>query len=264
VKKVSVDVNHRAALELAKVQGPPCRPCAPYEPVAEKKLKVEVGRAPGQALVLDPSITRLSAGKTQHEYLAGEPVFSQGAPALAVFHILSGKVRLTVKSADGEQVVVFTLSEGCFLGECCLAGHAVRGATASALVRCTIVRIDKLAMMDMLRTDSEFAERFLAYTLNRGICIEANLGSCASDSCEKRVSQVQRKKARVSAGWKPISVATMMSPESMAGIMGTTGANVRSLLDSFRQRGFIGSNGAQMLVHSSLMSLVPHDDGTCC
>jgi hypothetical protein len=47
----------------------------------------------------------------------------------------------------------------------------------------------------------------------------------------------------------------------MAGILGTTNSNVSSLLDSFRERGFINSKGAEVLVHSSLMSLVPHNAG---
>jgi CRP/FNR family transcriptional regulator, cyclic AMP receptor protein len=52
------------------------------------------------------------------------------------------------------------------LGECCLAGQTVRSATASALLRSTIVRIEKQAMMDLLRSDPEFAERFLTSMLS--------------------------------------------------------------------------------------------------
>jgi CRP-like cAMP-binding protein len=263
VKKVSVDVNYRAELELAKVQVPPSRPCSPFENVAEKKFTVEVDRAPEKALVLDPSITKLSAGKTQHEYLTDQPVFSQGDPALAVFYIQSGKVRLTVQSIDGEQAVISILAEGSFLGEGCLAGQSERRSTASALLRSMIVRIEKKAMMDLLRTDPEFAERFLTYTLTRGICIEEDLGSRVFDSREKRRTRMRGKKAGVGTGWKPIPVAAMMSSESMAGVIGTTSSNVSSILESFRERGFIDSKGAGMLVHHSLMSLVPHGDGIC-
>ncbi len=262
VKKVSVDVNYRAKLELAKVQGPPCRPCAPFEPVAEKKSTVEVDRDPENALGLDPSITMLSAGKIE-QYLTDQPVFSQGDSALAVFYIQSGKVRLTVKSVDGEQVVISILGEGCFLGEGCLAGQTARSATASVLLRGTIVRIEKQAMMDLLRTNPEFAERFLTYTLTRGICIEADLGPREFDSREKRLTRMRGEKIGVGTGWKAIPAAALMSPECMAEITGTTSSNVSSILDSFRERGFIDSKGAGMLVHNSLMSLVPHDDGIC-
>jgi CRP/FNR family transcriptional regulator, cyclic AMP receptor protein len=156
---------------LVKVQGPPCGTCTLFEPFAEKELTVtpdEVDKAPEKALVLDPSIwfKKLSAGKTRHEYLTDEPVFSQEDPAHAVFHIQSGKVRITIESVDGEQAVIFILPEGSFFGECCLAGQTVRIATASALLRSTIVRTEKQAVMDLLRSDPEFAERFLTSILS--------------------------------------------------------------------------------------------------
>ena len=81
--------------------------------------------------------------------------------------------------------------------------------------------------MDLLRTDPEFAERFLTYTLTRGICIEADLGSRGFDYREKRLTRMREKRAWVGTGWTPIPAAAMMSPESMAGIIGTTSSNVR-------------------------------------
>jgi CRP-like cAMP-binding protein len=226
------------------------------------RAEFELAEASGKAHVLDPSITGLSEGRTQHEYLPDEPVFSQGDPAFAVFYIQRGEVRLTVKSVEGEQVVISTLGEGSFLGESCLAGWEIRNATASALLLSTIVRIEKQTLMDLLRRDPEFAKRFLRYTLTRGICIEAELGSRVFNSPEKHLTR-REKKVEAGTEWKPIPVAAMMSPESMAETIGTTSSNVRSILDSFRERGFVDSKGAEMLVHSSLMSLAPHDDGMC-
>jgi len=203
VKKVFVDVNDRAELD----------------------------RATEKVFALDPSITRISAGKTQHEYLTDEPVFSQGDPALAVFYIQSGAVRLTVRSVEGEQAVISILPQGSFLGECCLAGQAFRSATARALQRSTIVRVEKQALMDLLRSDPEFAGRFLTFTLTRGISIEADLCSA------------------------------MMSPDSMASTIGKTCSNLSAFLDSFGERGFIDSKSIEMVLHASLMSIVLHDDG---
>ena len=93
-------------------------------------------------------------------YAVNEPIFSKGDPANAVFYIQSGKVRLTVQSADGEQAVLSILSKGSFFGECCLSGQPVRSATASALLPSTIVRIEKQTTLDLLHSDPEFAERF--------------------------------------------------------------------------------------------------------
>lgn len=261
-----MNVNERAASELVKVQDPRCGTCAPLESVAEP-LTVTAGgveETPEKALVLDPSIwfSKFLAGRTRHEYLSEEPVFSQGDSAHAVFYIQSGEVRLTVQSADGEQAVISILPEASFLGECCLAGQTVRSATASALLPSTIVSIEKQAMMDLLRSDPEFAERFLAAMLSRSIGMEAELVSHRFECSEKRLARMGAK-AKFGGEWKPIPVTGKMSPESLAETIGATSFNVSSLLDNFRELGFIDSSGDEMLVHSSLMSIVPHDNSVC-
>jgi CRP-like cAMP-binding protein len=190
-------------------------------------------------------------------------VFSQGDPATAVFYIESGKVRLTVQSEDGEQADLTILSEGAFFGECCLAGQAVRSATASALLRSTVVRMEKQAMRNRLRTDSEFAERFCAYMLSRSTRMEVDLVSHLLKSSEKLLARTREMKSRFCAEWRAIPVNARMSAEAMAKIIGTTSSNVSVILDGFRELGFIDSSGDEMLVHGSLMSLVQHDDGMC-
>lgn len=225
----------------------------------------KVDKSPEKVPGLDPCIwlTKLAPGNTRHEYLTDQPVFSQGDSADAVFYIQSGKVGLSVKSEDSEQAVISILPEGSFLGECCLAGQVVRGATASTLLRSTIVRIEKQAMMDQLRSDPEFAEQFLTYTLSRSIRVEAELVSHLFDSGEKRLARLLLIKANFGHEWKPIPVTLSLSSESLAEIIGTTPCNVNLFLEHFRELGFINSNGAEMLVHSSMMSIVAHDSGVC-
>lgn len=194
---------------------------------------------------------------------AEEPVFSQGDPANAVFYIQSGKVRIAVQSADGEQAVLSVLPQGSFFGECCLAGQAFRSATASALLRSTIVRIEKQVMIELLRSDPEFAEQFFAYMLSRNLCMEADLVSYLLESSYKHLTRMLGMKSKCRTEWKSIPVTTNMSPESLAEIIGTTSSNVSSILDGFRKLGFIDSGGDQMLVHGSLKRIVQHDNGRC-
>jgi len=194
---------------------------------------------------------------------ADEAVFSQGDPANAVFYIQSGKVRLTVESVDGEQAVLSVLPQGSFFGECCLAGQAFRSSTAGALLRSSIVRIEKQVMMDLLRSDPEFAEQFLAYMLSRNLCMEADLVSHLLESSEKRFAGMRGGKSKRHTEWRSIPVTANLSPESLAERIGTTSSNVSSILDGFRELGFIDSSGDQTLVHGSLKRIVQHGDGIC-
>ena len=97
----------------------------------------------------DPStfMAAFDGGVTASTYGEGQLVFSQGAPADAVFYIQNGKVKLSVVSDQGKEAVVAFLEAGDFCGEGCLAGQLVRMATAMAATECTIVRVAKPSMI---------------------------------------------------------------------------------------------------------------------
>jgi CRP-like cAMP-binding protein len=221
---------------------------APLEPAAEKELTVvpeEVGKALEKALVFDSNVwfTKFLAARVRREYLIEEPIFSQGDPASAVFYILTGRVRLTVRSERGEQAVISLLEEGSFLGECCLAGQAIRSVTASALLRSSIVRIEKQAMMVLLHDDTHFAKQFLAYTLSRSIRMEADLADHCFDSGNERLARLQMMKANLNGGWKFNPITANMSRESLANLLGATDSNVSFILKRFCELGLINSKG---------------------
>ena len=71
-------------------------------------------------------------------------IFAQGDTADAVFHIQTGKVRLTVVSNDGKEATIGILGDGEFFGEGSLAGQALRMGSATAMTDCAVLRIDKL------------------------------------------------------------------------------------------------------------------------
>src|SRR5687767_15165628 len=117
-------------------------------------------------------LREVGSGKTILSSPNKHTIFSQGDAADAVFYIQGGKVKLTVVSQQGKEVVVAILEEGAFFGESCLAGQAVRTATATSVEDSRLVRIDKDAMMQVLHDKPEFAQLFMAYLLAHTIRIE--------------------------------------------------------------------------------------------
>lgn len=209
----------------------------------------------------DPSclMSKVGAGKSRHEYKTDEAVFTQGDPANAVFYIQSGKVKLTVVSKAGKEAVIALLLEDSFFGEGCLAGQPLRMATASALQRSIIVRVDKLVMIDLLHRESEFARQFLTHLLSRNIRMEADLVDHLFNSSEKRLARLLLLMANFGQESKPISVIAKVSQETLAEMIGTTRSRVSFFLNRFRELGFIDYNTGHMHVHSSLVSVVLHD-----
>src|SRR4051794_23773615 len=125
-----------------------------------------VGKPP-----FDPKtfLARVGGGKTRAEFHKRQIVFSQGDRADAVFYIQKGKIELKVVSQQGKEAVVAILGVGDFFGEGCLAGQPLRIATAAASSECSIMRLEKPAMIKVLHDEPVFSELFIAYLLARNI-----------------------------------------------------------------------------------------------
>jgi CRP-like cAMP-binding protein len=103
-------------------------------------------------------------------------IFAQGDAAEALFYIQEGKVRLTVVSDAGKEATIGILSDGNFFGEGCLAGQPLRMASATALIDCDLLRIEKKAMMEALHREHALSDLFVAYLLGRNIWVPAQIG----------------------------------------------------------------------------------------
>jgi CRP-like cAMP-binding protein len=215
--------------------------------------------APAPVSELQLPLNRLAAGKSRHEYLAGECVFSQGGPSNAVFFIQSGRVKLTVVSMSGKEAVIAHLPTASFFGEASLAGQPVRISSANALEACTIIRIEKRTMQDLLHREPEFAEQFLAHLLSRNIRMEADLVDHLFNSCEKRLARLLMLMANFGQETKPIPRIAKISQETLAEMIGTTRSRVSFFLNRFRDLGYIDYDSAGMCIKSSLVNVVLND-----
>ena len=119
-----------------------------------------------------------------------QPIFAQGDNADAVFYIQTGKVRLTVVSKTGKEATIGILGEGDFFGEGSLAGQALRMGSATALTDCSVLRIEKKAMMEALHREHEVSDMFVAYLLARNIRYEEDLVDQLFNSSEKRLARI--------------------------------------------------------------------------
>jgi CRP/FNR family cyclic AMP-dependent transcriptional regulator len=185
-------------------------------------------------------------------------IFAQGDTADAVFYIQTGKVKLTVVSTIGKEATIGIFGEGEFFGEGSLAGQALRMDSATAMTDCTVLRIDKKAMMEALHREHEFSDMFVAYLLARNIRYEEDLVDQLFNSSEKRLARILLLLAHFGKEGTPETVVPKISQEMLAEMIGTTRSRVSFFMNRFRKLGFIHYNGG-LQVHSSLLNIVLHD-----
>ena len=215
---------------------------------------------PANHAPFDPStfLAKVGEGRSLVDYRKNRVVFAQGDPADAVFYLRKGKIKLTVVSNQGKEAVVAILGEGEFFGEGCLVAQPLRMATATTLTPCTILRLDKSAMVRVLQTEPTFAERFIAHLLARNIRIEEDLVDQLFNSAEKRLARVLLLLANFGKEGKPEAVIPKISQETLAEMIGTTRSRVSFFMNRFRKLGFIDYNDG-LEVHSSLLNIILHD-----
>jgi CRP-like cAMP-binding protein len=209
-------------------------------------------------LDLTPVLVKIGAGKPVAHFPKAARIFAQGDPADAVFYIQEGRVKMTVVSRQGKVAVIAILSAGDFFGEGCLAGQQTRMASAAAMSECSIVRLEKAALIRVLREQPDFSEMFLMHVLSRNIRFEADLVDHLFNSSEKRLARVLLLLANFGKMGEPQMVIPKISQETLAEIIGTTRSRVSFFMNRFRKLGFIEYNDG-LEVHSSLLNVVLHD-----
>jgi len=203
-------------------------------------------------------LSKVGEGKTIRDYRKGQVIFAQGDRAETVFYLLKGRVKLTVLSSRGKEAVVAMLDAGAFLGEGCLAGQLVRMSTAAAISGCSIMQIEKVAMMRAVGSEISFSELFMTHLLCRNIRIEEDLVDQLFNSSEKRLARVLLLLANFGKEGKPEPVIPKISQETLAEMVGTTRSRVSFFMNRFRRFGFIEYNG-KLEIHSSLLTVLLHD-----
>ena len=211
--------------------------------------------------VFDPHefLGTVSRGQKAVFFAKKQAIFAQGEVADAVFYIQEGKVRLTVVSHIGREATVGILSDGDFCGEGCLGGQALRMGSAIAMTECSVLRIDKKAMMEALHREHAFSDLFVAYLLARNIRFEEDLVDQLFNSSEKRLARILLLLAHFGKEGKPETVVPKISQETLAEMVGTTRSRVSFFMNRFRTLGFIDYNSEGVQVHSSLLNIVLHD-----
>jgi CRP/FNR family transcriptional regulator, cyclic AMP receptor protein len=185
--------------------------------------------------------------------------FSQGGAADSVFYLVSGRAKLTVVSKKGKEATVTLLAAGDFLGEESLTVlGTIRTATASALVACVALKIERSQMLHALHEEHTFAALFLNFMLLRGMRTQADLIDQLFNSSERRLARTLLLMADFGKPGESDTIIPSVTQETLAEMIGTTRSRVSFFMNRFRKLGYLEYNG-HIKVNKSLLNVVLHD-----
>lgn len=196
------------------------------------------GRGPGQS--------RLRPGP-------GEVVCAQGVPDDALFYIEEGWIKLSIVSPAGKDAVLALRGADNFFGTRSLIGGHRRGAAATTLTECSLVRITRAAAIRLLRSEPDFAEMLAVYLALQTQRDEDSLTDHLIHRSERRLAHTLLRLAD-GAGEEEAVISIRVSQADLASMIGTTRSRVSHFMNKFRRHGFITySRQGHVTVHKALL-----------
>ena len=210
--------------------------------------------------VFDPQVFLDTAGVSRKiaEYRRKESIYVQGDAAESVMYVQKGGVKLSVVNGSGKEAVVAMFGPTDFFGEGCMAGHAIRMGTATAITPTTLLVIEKEELLRVLHAEQELSDHFIRYMLAHNIRVEEDLVDQLFNSSEKRLARTLLLLARYGKQDQPVRILPKVSQETLANMVGTTRSRVNFFMNKFRKLGFIEYNG-KIKVNKSLLTVVLHE-----
>jgi CRP/FNR family cyclic AMP-dependent transcriptional regulator len=165
----------------------------------------------------------------------GQVVFTRGDPGDTLIVVISGRVKVVVRSADGGELTLTIIQPGGVLGELSIADGGPRSADAETLEACQLLLVPRETIQDICARVPSAAQALT----NSIAAILRRLTEAASDlvflDLPRRVAKVLLSQPRSDDG----VIRLNLSQEELAHQVGGTRQSVNAALRGFERRGWI-------------------------
>jgi CRP/FNR family cyclic AMP-dependent transcriptional regulator len=157
-----------------------------------------------------------------------------------VFRVHDGVVGFSVRSSDGHEALLSLLGPGSYFGDRRLAGLRTRSANALALTDCTLLRMERSALLLHLAGNAAAMENFVAWQVERNLEYEADLCGHLFDTSEQRLLRLLLKLCRLGVmTGDTVEIPVRLTHDMLAQMVGTTRSRVTFFMNKFRRQGWV-------------------------
>lgn len=186
-------------------------------------------------------LTRLSKAAVPHAYQRGQGIFYEGNPALAVFCVRSGLVKLTRQFNHGSAAVVGARTNGDLFGYRAVLAELPYGISAETIEPSVVCTIPREAFLAVIEESHELATHLLKRLAREFRFAEEQLVERNGETVTKRTAHFLVRLAEVAAtGTRVGGNATIPTRrEDLAQLLGTTPETLSRTLHNLARRGLV-------------------------
>jgi CRP-like cAMP-binding protein len=108
-------------------------------------------------------VDHIASISRQRRYADGQVVFQRGDAASGMYAVLQGRVRISLYSDDGKEIVLNIVERGCIFGEIAIFDGKPRAADAFAMGECLLLTIERREFVALLERHPALAIRIIEF-----------------------------------------------------------------------------------------------------
>jgi CRP/FNR family transcriptional regulator, cyclic AMP receptor protein len=189
------------------------------------------------------------------------PLYFQGDPADCVYYVEAGKLKGTVASASGKEIIVGIYGPGDFCGEECLDKNLSRSMTLTSLTECELKSIACSSILHAISKNAEFSRLFISRMVRQQIRLREDFADVLLNPIERRLARLLLILARRDGEAGSELVIASISQEMLAGMLGTSRTHINHFMNKFRQLGFIDYDD-RITINQSLVGMLSCKEST--
>lgn len=201
------------------------------------------------ASVPDADLAVLAGASRTRTLRRGQLVFGTGDPGDTLIVVLSGRLKIVTRSADGAELTLAILGPGATIGEVSVADGGPRSADAETLADSQLLFIPRERVQDVCR-------RTPAAALSLAVSVAATLRRLTEATADLVFLDLPRRVAKVLLS-QPRDTGGLISPqltqEQLARLIAGTRQSVNAALQGFEKRGWVTVDGRDLTVRQPEM-----------
>lgn len=185
----------------------------------------------------------------------GEFVYRLDEPANALFQIEAGRAKVIRISDKGQEKIVGLYQSGEIFGELCVCDLARRRDQAVAVEPLELTAIHVSGMLKLIGQKPEISQEFLRLICARLSDCQEQVATLSFDTAARRLAKELIKLGATGEvqGVNGARVATRLTHEDLANLIGTTREVVTALMNQFRESGLIEYDRRDIAIFPQLL-----------
>lgn len=202
----------------------------------------------------DEDLESLISVANRRKYPKDGVIFFEHDLGDALFMILAGRVKVTILSDDGREIILAMLSDGDFFGEMSLLDNEPRSATAIALQETEMVVLHQRDFLSIVEKRPRVLINLLSVLSSRLRKANQQIGNLALHDVYGRVARILLEMASENGSRQADGRVSFRRPthQEIANMIGATRETVSRMISDLNRQGYIEISGKNVIIQAAL------------